>query len=241
MARLESVGRLIEVAAQSTLEETHKHFVAVAKSEHGKIMTAAPRPTSFARYVDGAAGLPEEAVKANGRIVYTYGRIDEVAQFALEVLFDLSPVKSGAYRNGHSLFMDGVAVANLAAWEPGAEVSISNALPYARKIEVGAMKMRVGGGDQVYKRARAKVMARYGNLADVQFTFRAIVGGGQVNQQAMPAAGKPISDKPWLAGGESRGGAARSRGKNGRFVSGGLSQPHNSSDLRFPTLIIKER
>ena len=61
----------------------------------------------FTRNVDGREGASEESVRPDGVITYIYPRLDAVVQFAMEVLFDLSPVLSGEYRNSHTLFVDG--------------------------------------------------------------------------------------------------------------------------------------
>lgn len=179
MARAQSISESFKIAQQGTLEETRKIIARVAKREHARVMETDPRPVSFTRFVDGRKGAPEETVKANGVITYLYPRLDIVAQTAMETLFDRSPVLSGEYRNAHTLFLNGVAVTNLRDWRPGDEVSISNPLPYARKIEVGSMKMRVPGSARVYQEAVSIVNRRFGNLAKVLFTYRAVVGGKQ--------------------------------------------------------------
>lgn len=176
MARLQSAQQTFRIAAQRTMEATQRMLVATAKREHARIMATAPQPKTFLRIVDGRQGAPEESVKANGVIVYRYPRMDAVAQFAMETLFDLSPVLSGEYRKSHMLFLNGVPVANLKDWRSGDEVAITNPLPYARKIEVGKMNMRVPGTERVYQQADKKVRARYGNLASVTFTYRGLIG-----------------------------------------------------------------
>jgi len=177
MARIQSGSLSFTVAAQKTLEETQRILVKVAKREHGKVMATAPRPVSFERYVDGRAGAPEEAVKPNGMILYTYPRVEVVAQFAMETLFDLSPVLSGKYRLSHTLFLNGSAVPNLMGFKSGDEATISNPVPYSRKIEVGKMKMRVPGTSMIYAKAAKIVQARYGNIANIGFTYRGLAGG----------------------------------------------------------------
>jgi len=177
MVRSVGIAQQFSIATKATLEATRKQIVKVAKREHARVMGTDPIPTSFQRYVDGRLGAAEESVEADGVIHYVYPRLDIVAQFAMETLFDRSPVLSGEYRMAHQLFLNGTAVANLKGWKSGDEVSISNPLPYSRKIEVGAMKMRVPGTSRVYQEAARIVQSRHGNLAKVTFTFRAVVGG----------------------------------------------------------------
>jgi hypothetical protein len=113
MAQSAALSRAFEVVKQSTADATQELIAKVAKREHGKIMATEPRPGGFTRWVDGRRDAPEESVRADGLIYYLYARLDMVAQFALETLFDLSPVRSGRYRDSHTLFLNGTAVANL--------------------------------------------------------------------------------------------------------------------------------
>jgi hypothetical protein len=200
MARIQSSAALFQVATQKTLAETQKLVVKIAKREHGKVMSTAPRPTSFTRIVDGRKGAPEEDVKPNGVIVYLYPRLEEVAQFAMETLYDLSPVLSGKYRESHTLFRNGVAVKDLKGLKEGDQITISNPEPYARKIEVGKMKMRVP--PHVYERAVEIVRARFGNVAKIGFTYRGltstggtILGGRRGNRSDLRYPVMTISEK----------------------------------------------
>jgi len=177
MARLKGVASQFEIAMAATLEQTHQILVETARREHAKIMADDPRPGAFRRWVDGVQGASEAAVKPFGVIEYQYQRLDLVVQFALETLFDLSPVLSGDYRLAHTLFLNDLAVPNLRDWKPGDVVGIVNFLPYARVIEHGKMKMRVTGTDRVYAQAERIVLRRFGNLAKTRFTYRGIIDG----------------------------------------------------------------
>lgn len=167
---------------------TKKAVIDTAWREHRKILQTDPRPGRWRQYVDGVEGAPFEAVRGNGVIVVDYQRLDIVAQFAMETLFDLSPVDSGDYRKAHTLFVDDTAVTNLKDWEVGQEVSIANFLPYSRKIELGVMKMRVPGTDHVYQQAEQIVRRRFGNIADIRFTYRAVVSGNIIPYQGSGSA-----------------------------------------------------
>ncbi len=169
---------------RDTEAATKKAMIGIANREHRRILSTDPRPGRWRQFVDGVEGVPFDNVKGNGVIVVDYQRLDIVAQFAMETLFDLSPVDSGDYRMAHTLFIDDTAVTDLKAWEPDQEVSIANYLPYSRKIEIGAMVMRVPGTDHVYEQAEQIVRRRYGNIADIRFTFRGIVGGAMVTGRA---------------------------------------------------------
>lgn len=169
--------QLFVQAALATVEETQAVLVALAKREHGKIMQADPRPARFIRSVDGVRGAREEQVRPDGTIIYVYPRLDEVVRFAMDTLFDLSPVLSGEYRLRHQLFVGGVQSRNLSQWDGTSEILITNTLPYSRKIEMSTMTMRVPGTDRVYEEAASVVAERYGNSAKVQFGWQGVVGG----------------------------------------------------------------
>ncbi|MBR2689169.1 MAG: hypothetical protein IKE42_15055 [Aquamicrobium sp.] len=229
MARYRPIAEQFRVAINGTLEELHKNVVLTAKREHGRVMETDPRPASFRRIVDGQLGAPEEAVKPAGIIVYQYPRLDQVVQYAMEVLFDKSPVDSGDYRNAHMIFIENSPARNLAEMRPGDEVTITNPMPYARKIEVGSMTMRVPGTDHVYQQARQIVAARWGNVARIRFTFRALVGGHVVMQEKAHSFGQGW----WLGG-------ASARPATGDFEKQLAPTLHNRADLRFPALVISE-
>lgn len=169
--------RLFVVAAQGARDEVQRQLVATAKREHSRIMQAEPRPTRFTRAVDGVRGAREEQVRPDGTIIYVYHRLDEVVQAALDTLFDLSPVLTGAYRMNHRLFVNGVEARNLAGWDGQGDIIISNSMPYSRKIELGKMTMRVPGSDHVYEQAEFALRQRFGNQARIFFTFRGLMGG----------------------------------------------------------------
>lgn len=214
------VSEVVRILKQDTAAMTKELIVATAKREHAAIMSSEPRPSSFVRIVDGSVGAPEERVKPDGVIVYQYQRIAEIVQFAMEILYDLSPVLSGDYRKAHQLMLNGQPVSNLADWRPGMDVSITNTLPYSRKIEVGKMKMRVSGTSKVYQQARRRIMARFGNIVSVEFTYRAVIGGRGVDQAKT---------------------STKKRAATGDFEKTLKPGVHNQRDVRFPVLVITER
>lgn len=210
---------------------TRQQIIDEAKRLHNEVMNSDPRPLNFVRHVDGAIA-PEEALKPGGVIVYDYNRLDIIAERALRILYDLSPVGSGRdphpslYRDSHRLFVDGHAVDNLHGWKPGQEISITNTVIYAQVIEKGGKggkKFKIDGGGRVYQRAE-QILKRdpdVANAADIHFTFRAVFGGEQVDQSTQGATGLK-------------------RGKRGRFVKRGGIRPHNVSEVRWPTITINQ-
>jgi hypothetical protein len=142
------------------------------------------------------------------RIIFRYGAMQDVVDFALAILRDRSPVGSngdkhpGLYRDSHKVFLNGHVVEDVSGWRPGDQINISNPVPYARKIEAGRGKMTVPG--HVYEDAALIVAGRFGNKAAVRFTFMPVRFG---DVQAFAAfsrrirPGRRLSDKArqdWL-------------------------------------------
>jgi hypothetical protein len=137
--------------------------------------------------------------------------MDEVVQFALKTLRERSPVGSstdphpGLYRDSHMIFIDGHNVTDAKNWKPGQQINISNPVPYSRIIELGNGKLRVPL--HVYEETVPLVQARYGNQANIQFTFMPVQFGsilaytqslaGQAAGKRRGGSTKALSD--WLA------------------------------------------
>lgn len=218
---------------------TQQGIAAEAKRLHGEVMSADPRPVNFVRHVDGVEGAPEEAVKPGGIIVYDYNRLDLVAKDALKLLRENSPVGTGRdphpglYRDSHVLFLNLAPVSDLSAWKDGDEISITNTVEYSRVIEMGkpgaaasarAARAEHGGGKikvgyHVYEKVAQALRRQYAGVADIQFSYRAVLGGGQVDQL-------------------SQGATSLKRGAKGRFVQRGGSRAHNKAEVRWPTITI---
>lgn len=220
---------------QSLADAIAKHVSAepgriakVAKEGHARIMATDPKPSDFVRRVDGVRDAPEEAVRPDGVIIYTYARLQPIVDFALETLRNLSPVKSGAYRGAHTLFVGGAAAESVEGVLPGESVFIINPLAYARKIEMGKMKMSVPGSDRVYQQAIQIVNRRFGNQAWIKFTYQAIEGSAFTNYVSAGRKGK----------------TGIVRGEGGR-ITGNVSKGRRSAaaareaDARRPALWIR--
>lgn len=176
--RFRPFGEQVRFARVEVEREFQQIVAATARREHTRIMATEPRPLSFFRFVDGREGASENDVREFGVIRYEYPRIDLVATYALQVLREISPFgwpEGGHYRDQHRLFIAGTPASGLDGWRPGQEVAIVNIAPYARVIEVGAMRMVVPGTDHVYAQALQRVRRVYSSVASVKFAWR----GGQ--------------------------------------------------------------
>lgn len=143
------------------------------------------------------------------RLVFSYRYMQEIVDFALATLRDASPVGSsgdrhpGLYRDSHLVFLDGHVVKDVAAWQPGQQINISNPVPYARKIEAGKFSLNVPG--HVYELAAPVIAGRFGNSANIKFVFMPVRFGDVGSYAAFSKRirpGRKLSDKAradWLA------------------------------------------
>lgn len=149
--------------------------------------------SNYRRYVNGREGVSENQVKAPGPIVYVFDYLDEVVDAALKMLRKLSPVDSGAYARGHFASVNGRRI-EPEGIPPGAEVIITNLQPYSRKIETGAMKMRVPPG--IYEGARQALFRQYRQLVNIEVKYLFFEGGYRLRRDGGKKgrrAGDPIS------------------------------------------------
>jgi hypothetical protein len=204
-----------EEATKFAIGLTQQQLVAKAKQLNKEIMDAAPHPLAMVRHVDGVRDAPEETVKPDGVIVYDYDRLDQVVEFALETLRQLSPVDSGDYARGHVVMLNGEVVDGLGSWKPGDRITISNPEPYARKIEIGKNGYRANG--HVYDKAERLVNRRFGNMATA-FLIYDTAPPGAIHEWAGSASGAA-----WA-----------------KSQRGGNSAKHTEWLTRQPTLLIEE-
>lgn len=148
------------------------------------IRAAAPHEPQVAHYVDGKAGAALATVQPHGTIRFEFNYLDEVAKFIFETLVARSPYRgkqTGAkppthYRDEHRMFLDGLEIAAIPEpIPPGAELVFANMQPYSRKIERGFSAQAPSG---VYEAVARLARSRFGNTADITFTYRDFPGQG---------------------------------------------------------------
>lgn len=134
---------------------------------------------SYATYVDGQLGANEDRVRPDGAILYRFSSLGQAAAFALGFCQGRSPVDSGEFRRSWFLAVNGARwTGNINDIPPDAEVMVTNPLPYARKVDVGHMRMRVPHG--IVEAARQATMKKFPAIyVERQFVLiPASLGGG---------------------------------------------------------------
>lgn len=148
----------------------------VAREGHAEIMRQQGDP-QFEVYANRPGNANIDSVVLPGPIVYTYSNLRQLVEFAMDELRKASPYVSGDYVNGHTLFVNLVPVDALPPdLKPSDEIMIANAVPYARKLEVGKTKagraFLISVPNHIYERvAKDKLIPRYRNVAKITFTY----------------------------------------------------------------------
>lgn len=170
MAKFRDFGREIQVATAGLSEATIRGMLAnFARQELAGVISRGEGSAMYDRYVNGRKGLDEDDVIVPGPILYDFIWWAPIIEFALKTLHDRSPVLSGDYRNAWHVRVNNQVVTAYDKLPRDAEIYITNDVPYARKIEVGHMRMSVPPG--VVEQAKRIVSRKYGRLIHVSQTW----------------------------------------------------------------------
>lgn len=165
-------------ARSRTLAETARVEIERANVINRTALGSEPR---YDQYVDGQKGAPLTSVKAGGRIFAEWHFLGATLQYVRQSLREAAPVRSGRYRDSHILIVDDAEVRNDDLPETFEEAVFINAQPYARKIERGLSKQAPDG---VYEVVAALAKRRFGNLAQIRFTYRPLTGVSDLDRWA---------------------------------------------------------
>lgn len=183
MASAAAFRRSLQVFADRTLSPAAQssHLARVAKAELAVLIQSGRAPASYRRFVDGREGAPEESVGPAplGRIVYRFNHLGAVCTFALSFLVNRSPERSGRFRKGFYLGIDGkfvpMAQFNAAALTADVkEIVIGNVEPYSRKVDVqlvGGESLSFSVPAGLFEDAVQAIKARFGALVDVKRVY----------------------------------------------------------------------
>lgn len=185
------------------------HLIKTAREGNQKTLTEQRSRSGVAPSVTAYANRPGntnlESVQLPGPIVFHYEYLQEVLKVGLEMLRANSPSVSGAYRDNHTIYVNGTGVQGVpATLKRGDEVFISNPLPYVRKLEIGTTRSGrdfvIQVPDRIYERTAGQLRARYHNVAKIYSNW-VVVKVGAVADWAVSPSGRRQA--------EGRGGSAR--------------------------------
>jgi hypothetical protein len=194
VARIEPIARDIQAIVRENLSPAAKSRVLAqfaretineAKEINRRALGEVP---PYETFVDGRRSEAFERVRPDGVIVAEFDLISNLLGFVSEQLWIHSPVKTGRYRKSHRIFADGALVGEVAnntralaapggRWTSGMvdarEWVFVSVVSYARRLERGWSRQAPDG---VYQAVAALARRRFGRLARVQFTYRAVTG-----------------------------------------------------------------
>lgn len=184
--KVDSIERDVDIIISDMLSPASqsKQFAAFARQEiastddlNRSILGRVPPRTVT---VDGSRGAALERVSPNGTIIAEWELIVDVLQWIADQLEERSPVISGAYRDGHTLFVDGVEVPRNSQIPAATEYVFTNQVPYARKIEVGKTNSGrdfvIQVPNRIYERVFNDAKSRFGKQVRMSLGYEALVG-----------------------------------------------------------------
>lgn len=176
MARIQSFDKDLQLATADIAPEAISAALArYARQELGAAIQSGEGSERYDKYINGRSGAEEETVIAPGPILYVFHWWREIVEFAIQTAVERSPEKSGRYKRSWFIMTPGGRVKSLAEIPINAEVILCNDQPYARKIDVGHMRMSVPPG--VLEDVRKAVMSKFGNMITVKRTMIPLPGG----------------------------------------------------------------
>lgn len=158
-----------------------KWHAQTARKELARVLSEEKDKPTVTRLVDGRVGVPEEAVKYGGIIRYEFARSSRIARDALELARQLSPVKSGAYKNSWFLMVDGKEVKTPP--KDAKTITLTNDQPYHRKLEMtvnsagGRTKTSFRRDPGIVRNVELQLIRKYGDTFAADIKFIELAGG----------------------------------------------------------------
>lgn len=200
------------------------------------VIASGQAPPFYTTTVDGRRGAAEETARLmGGTIVYQFSSLAQAANWALAECKKRSPVASGNFRSSWVLLVNGTVWPDLDDVPMDAEVWITNLTPYARKIEVGGMQIRVPPG--IVEAVRQSVMRKFPGIIAKKL-FKAMESGMRDHR------GNPVPyilKRAGVASGLSYNKESKSWGrKHAAYASPRLDRQAGEQML-YPTLILTQK
>lgn len=207
-------------------EAARRKHIEIARRGRAEFLGRQQSKPGVSLIVDGQPASSEEGVKPFGVIIYRFTRMREVARFALEEAIRQSPELSGEYKRSWFAMIDGAAAAVEAIPQNAASFTITNDVPYARKIMVRGARLR-GVPPGIVERVRQLVLRRYGAIVTANIEFITLRGGYTLRGNA-----------PLTAAAQNRGSSAF---RAGRTHLRARKDTARGRQLTYPALTIAAR
>jgi hypothetical protein len=176
-------GSLSKESQQKAVAKFARAKIAEGDAINQKALGRVPPKTVT---VDGRRDAELETVNPDrGIIIAEWRLVEDVLIWIYKTLQERSPVLSGEYKKSHKFYADN-SEANPARPPLASEYIFLNPVPYSRKLDMGKTKsgrdFLVSVPNRIYARTAKDAKAKFGNLAQIRFSYRAAVGGSIVNK-----------------------------------------------------------
>lgn len=169
--------KVIDLAvANAKPPEIQRRHAAIARKGLADHVGRLQHKPAVVTLVDGRRGAAEETVQAYGVIRYEFQRQREIAAYALRRCRELSPERSGRYRDSWFVMSAGRQV-NEADMPEGQELVIVNDQPYHRKIIVGAQRNIVQVPPGIIETVRQELFQQFGYVVNAEIRYIHLQGG----------------------------------------------------------------
>jgi hypothetical protein len=148
--------------------EINKRLSTFARAQLAAAIAAGEGSANYDRFVNGREGAPEESVQVPGVILYAFNWWEDVISAAFAELEKRSPRKTGRYARSFIAISNGGIITDYSGLPGNAEVIVTNAQPYIRRIEAR---------ERVFAAARLALGRRFGNSYRVEIRFLTIAAG----------------------------------------------------------------
>lgn len=183
----EKFRRTVELVIDKRMDKVvvAERVAMYARASLAELQQAKRASQMYTTFVDGVKGAREESVRLDrGSIVYLFNHIYQAAIVALEYAVARSPQRSGRYKEGWFIAVEGSPwAAPLEDIPSDAQVTLTNREPYHRKIDTGGMITSVPPG--IVEDTRQMLQKRFPNLK-VDRTFVTISAGRDSRGDPVP-------------------------------------------------------
>ena len=180
--RAKSFEQVIRLNMAAVKGDIQKRHAAIARAGLAAHLAGLEHKPTVVTFVDGRRDASEDSVKPFGVIRYEFRQMADIAVWALERCRELSPVKSGAYRESWFVMVGGKEV-DPAAVAAVDEITITNDRPYHRKLEVTVNSQRLHGGKKtirvpagIVEAVRQEILRKYPGVS-AEVAFMELAGG----------------------------------------------------------------
>ncbi|MEQ1910800.1 MAG: hypothetical protein ABMA15_18410 [Vicinamibacterales bacterium] len=212
-----------------------RHLAAIMRQERDSLIAKGQASPVYQTFVDGRLGALEETVRPDGVIHYQFSDVAEVILWEFGFVRARSPHNRGAYRDAWALAVDGRAwTGRLEDIPPLSTIMIVNPMPYARKIDIGAMP-GMKEPPRIIEAAR-----QAGQRQFPHYTFKR-----EMVRLPSSFASESTGPVPYILAGRSRSFAVRYassiRASGGRSVKTSRKDSAKGEELTYPALKFSRR